>query len=57
MHMADGVRMCIDIGIGIDSAQCVTVANGLGLFMTDAYKAKPAAGWPRSAGAGRFGCD
>jgi hypothetical protein len=57
MHMADGVRMCIDIGIGIDSAQRVTVANGLGLFMTDAYKAEPAAGWPRSAGAGRFGCD
>jgi hypothetical protein len=28
MHMADSVRMCIDMGIGIGSEKRVTVANG-----------------------------
>jgi len=57
MHMADSVRMCIDMGIGIDSEKRVAGANGCLSFMAVAYKTKPAAGWPRSAGAGRFGCD
>jgi hypothetical protein len=57
MHMADSVRMCIDMGIDIDTEKRVTVANGCSWFMARAYKTKPAAGWPRSAGAGRFGCD
>jgi hypothetical protein len=56
MHMADSVRMCIDMGIDVGSEKRVTVANDRSWFMALAYKTKPAAGWPRSAGAGRLEC-
>ncbi len=42
MHMADSVRMCIDMGIGID--RLVTVANRVWFLMARAYKKQPAAG-------------
>ena len=32
--------MCIDMGIGIDSAKRVTVAKGVVWFMARAYKTK-----------------
>ena len=47
--------MCIDMGI--DSRRLVTMARCVLSFMIRPYKTKPAAGWPRSAGAGRFDCD
>jgi hypothetical protein len=47
MHMADSVRMCIDMGIGIDPL--VTVAKRVFSFMARAYKTKPA-GWVAQVG-------
>jgi hypothetical protein len=47
MHMADRVRMCIDMGIGID--RLVTVATRVFWFMARAYKTKPA-GWVAQVG-------
>jgi hypothetical protein len=42
MHMADVVRMCIAMGIDIDTV--VTLAEGIVWFMIRAYKTAPA-GW------------